>query len=165
MAIETETGRFAVLSYDPEDEPTSLRAAVPTESWACLQRPSIRARKSSTSRSCWFGSSSARFSFNRFEEFALAILLAFEAETDERGDRLAHTDINRLGVPLYLIGDTGWQSDRISRLDFAEITLPSALPAAAAAFGCCRGVRHISSGGLNMMQLGKCDVNLGRNIA
>jgi hypothetical protein len=37
-----------------------------------------------------------------FEKLALAICLAFQAEPNQRRDRLAHTDINRLRIPLHL---------------------------------------------------------------
>src|ERR1700728_1294047 len=59
-----------------------------------------------------------------FEEFPLAILLALQAEADQRGDRLAYTHVNRLGIPLHLIGETGDQSDGVSRFDFARM-IPS----------------------------------------
>jgi hypothetical protein len=88
------------------------------------------------------------------EEFALAVLLAFETKADERRDRLAHTRVNRLGIPLHLISETGGQSDCISRSAFA-LTLPRLLPAAAAALTCSLGMRHMSSECLIPMHFGK----------
>jgi tetratricopeptide (TPR) repeat protein len=81
------------------------------------------------------------------------ILLAFQADANERGDRLAHARIDRLGVPGYLIGETGSQSDGITRFDFAR-TIPRLLIAAPAAFGCRLGVRHMSLACIIPMHLG-----------
>ena len=63
------------------------------------------------------------------EEFLFAVFLAFQAEADERGDRLAHTGVNRLGEPLHFVSEWGGQSDRITRLAFApEMLLPRQKP-------------------------------------
>jgi hypothetical protein len=87
------------------------------------------------------------------KEIPLAILLAIQAEANERGDCLAHARIDRLGVPRHLIGDTGSQSDGIPRFDLAR-AIPRLLIAAPAAFDCGLGVRHMPSGCLIPMHLG-----------
>lgn len=111
-----------------------------------IQRPSISARNSSTQRSCWRASSLARFSFNLLKNSRLRFSWLSRPRRTSPAIALLILRINRLGVPLHLIGETGGQSDRISRFDFAP-TLSRLFPAAAAAFNHrLRRMRHASSG-------------------
>lgn len=48
-----------------------------------------------------------------FKELTLSIRLAFQAKAHERGDRLAHAGVNRLGVSLHLARDGGRKADAI----------------------------------------------------
>ena len=96
------------------------------------------------------------------EEIPLAILLALQADANERGDCLAHTRIGRPRVPRHLIGETGRQPDGIPRFGLSRIILR--LPAAAAALDCCLGVRHISSECLTPMHLGNSPLSCRRAL-
>src|ERR1039457_5678714 len=143
--------RSAALLPVRADGTTSPLAAAPTESWACVN-----------GRVSAFGFIDQSVLLIRIvvgkillqssEEIPLAILPAFQPDANQRGDRLAHARIDRLGVPRHLIGETGSQSDGIPRFDFAR-KIPRLLIAASAAFGCRVGVRHMSSECLIPMHL------------
>ena len=53
------------------------------------------------------------------EEFSPPILLTHRAQTDERGNRLAHTCVNCLGAPFHLVGDHGRKGDAVPWLGLA----------------------------------------------
>ena len=72
-----------------------------------LQQPSINVRNSSTSRSLQLRIVVGKILLQPLKEIPLAILLAFQADANERRDCLAHARIDRLRVPRHLIGDTG----------------------------------------------------------
>jgi hypothetical protein len=78
------------------------------------------------------------------EEIPLAILMAFQADANQRGDRLAHACVHSLGVPRHLIGDAGSQTDGISRLSLAR-TIARPPLTAPVAFDVRLGLKHIPS--------------------
>src|ERR1017187_1343867 len=77
------------------------------------------------------------------EKFPLAVFLALQSETNQRGDRFAHACVNCLGVALNLIRKIGDQSNGIPGFDFARMTPPGFL--ISAALNCRLSVGHISS--------------------
>lgn len=115
--------RSAALWRGRGDEPISLWAGSPTESWARVLAPEYQ-RAEFIDELILAGRIVVREILPQFvKEFTLALLLAFQPEAHERGNGLTHAGINGLGVLFDLFRRRCRQTDAVPQVSANDARL------------------------------------------